>query len=68
VSDSYADLYAMKAGGDRASWREVMGAETWYPAADAVAAKLADVVGLDPQLPAGQPPVEEDDAARRPSS
>lgn len=63
VSDSYADLYAMKAGGDRASWRDVMRAETWYPAADAVTAKLADVVGLDPQLPANQPPVEEDDAA-----
>lgn len=60
VNDNYADLYALKAGGTREAWRAVMHEEKWYPAADAVAAKLADVVGLDPQLPAGLPPVEDD--------
>lgn len=63
VSNSYADLYALKAGGTREEWRAVMVAEKWFPAADAVAAKLADQVGLDAQLPAGLPPIEDDDTA-----
>lgn len=42
LSDSYADCYAARAGGTSKAWREVMKAETWYTAAEAVAAGLAD--------------------------
>lgn len=42
LSDSYADAYAARAGGDRATWRDVMRAETWFTAEEAVAAGLAD--------------------------
>lgn len=42
LSNSYADCYAARAGGDPAAWREVMRAETWYTAAEAVEAGLAD--------------------------
>ncbi len=39
---SLADVYAARAGYDRAHWREVMQAETWYTAEEAVEAGLAD--------------------------
>lgn len=42
LSDSLADIYAARAGGDRAQWRDVMRATTWYTAEEAVAAGLAD--------------------------
>ena len=42
LSDSYAGCYAARAGGTSKAWREVMKAETWYTAAEAVAAGLAD--------------------------
>ena len=42
LSDSYADGYARRAGGTRAEWRDVMKAETWYTAEEAVLAGLAD--------------------------
>src|SRR5205823_5428601 len=42
LSDSYAAAYAAKAGGDPASWRELMLAETWYSPDEAIAAGLAD--------------------------
>jgi ATP-dependent protease ClpP protease subunit len=42
VSDSYADVYAARAGGTRAQWRDVMREETWYTAQEAVDAGLAD--------------------------
>jgi ATP-dependent protease ClpP protease subunit len=44
TADAMADTYAGKAGGTAAQWREVMRAETWYTAAEAVAAGLADRV------------------------
>ena len=48
-SENYAGVYAHKAGGTPASWREVMlaneGDGTWYTAEEAVDAKLADEVG-----------------------
>ncbi len=50
LSDSYADAYARRAGGDREQWRATMRAETWYTAAEAVAAGLADE--WDESLPA----------------
>jgi ATP-dependent protease ClpP protease subunit len=44
ISDSMADVYADHAGGTRADWRDVMLAETWYTADEAVSAGLADKV------------------------
>lgn len=44
VSDNIASVYAERAGGDVADWRERMRAETWYSADEAVAAGLADEV------------------------
>lgn len=50
ASDSLAATYVAKAGGTLAEWREVMRAETWYTAAEAVEAGLADeaVTGAEP--------------------
>jgi len=42
ISDNIAAMYAAKAGGDPAAWRDVMKAETWYSAQEAVDAGLAD--------------------------
>lgn len=42
LSDSLADTYVAKAGKDRAHWRALMQAETWYTAEEAVLAGLAD--------------------------
>ncbi|MEV1295786.1 head maturation protease, ClpP-related [Pseudonocardia sp. NPDC049635] len=44
TGDSLASTLAAKAGGTTAEWREVMRAETWYTADEAVAAGLADRV------------------------
>lgn len=41
-SDSAARMYAAKAGGDPADWRQLMRDETWYYDSEAVAAGLAD--------------------------
>jgi ATP-dependent protease ClpP protease subunit len=54
TSDDIAAQYAAKAGGEVKDWRAAMVAETWYTAAQAVEAGLADAV-------AGAPPAEEDD-------
>lgn len=55
VSDTIAGLYAGRAGGTVAEWRERMRAETWYSPAEAVEAGLADeaveddpAAGVDP--------------------
>lgn len=42
LSDSIADVYAARAGEDRAHWRALMLAESWYTAEEAVEAGLAD--------------------------
>ncbi|MSS84975.1 peptidase [Actinomycetaceae bacterium WB03_NA08] len=42
LSNSYADIYAARAGGTREQWRAIMQAETWYTAEEAVDAGLAD--------------------------
>ena len=47
LSDNIADMYAAKAGGTVADWRAAMKAETWYSAAEAVEAGLADRVAED---------------------
>ncbi|GAB3156270.1 hypothetical protein GCM10027258_62440 [Amycolatopsis stemonae] len=44
-SDNIADIYSVRCGGTKASWRKAMRAETWYMSgADAVGAGLADQV------------------------
>ncbi|GAA3718203.1 head maturation protease, ClpP-related [Streptomyces tremellae] len=50
-SQNLAGVYAAKAGGTAAEWRERMQAETWYLAEEAVAAGLADEA--IPARPAG---------------
>jgi ATP-dependent protease ClpP protease subunit len=42
ISQDIAGFYAARTGGTRAKWREAMRATTWYSAAEAVRAKLAD--------------------------
>jgi ATP-dependent protease ClpP protease subunit len=42
LGDTIASLYALRAGGTEAEWRERMRAESWYRAQEAVDAKLAD--------------------------
>jgi len=44
TSDALASTYAARTGGSTAQWREVMRAETWYAAEEAVTAGLADRV------------------------
>lgn len=48
ISDNIASVYARKAGGSADSWRATMREDTWYSAADAVAAGLADRTDADP--------------------
>lgn len=58
-SANLAGIYAGRAGGTAAQWREAMqtdnGQGTWYTADEAVAAKLADKVGTVAAV--GSPPV-----------
>lgn len=50
ISNDIAAIYAAKAGGDVASWRQVMRDEAWYTDAEAVDAGLADrVAGSEPE-------------------
>lgn len=44
LSDTIAEIYEDRAGGTRSQWRAAMGEETWYTAAEAVAAGLASEV------------------------
>lgn len=44
ISDNLASVYASKASGTAAEWREVMKGEQWYTADEAVEAGLADEV------------------------
>jgi len=48
VSDNIASIYADRSGGTPGYWRNLMRAETWYTADEAVAAGLADRVGEHP--------------------
>lgn len=47
LSNTVADIYADRAGGASDQWRDRMRAETWFSAAQAVEAGLADRVGND---------------------
>lgn len=66
TNDDIAGFYAARTGGDAAMWREAVRSETWYTAAQAVAAGLADEVATPPtrQAPA---PAEAPAAAARPA-
>ncbi|MFE1205648.1 head maturation protease, ClpP-related [Streptomyces sp. NPDC058762] len=55
ISGNIADAYAARAGGTRDEWRQVMVAETWYTAEEAVAAGLADEVVPTPKRGDGEP-------------
>lgn len=57
ASENIASIYAAKAGGDAASFREAMKKETWFTAEEAVLAGLADRVGgvVEPGLVAAIP-------------
>jgi len=50
VRDNIASMYVSRAGGTVEQWREVMAAETWYSAEEAVAAGLADRVSDQPAV------------------
>lgn len=60
-SENIAEAYADKAGGTAAEWRELMKAETWYTAKEAVTAGLADEVAKAPE-PEEEGQDEEDDS------
>jgi ATP-dependent protease ClpP protease subunit len=53
----YADAYAARSGRDPAAVRAMMQAETWFTAAEAVAAGFADAVVSIPAARAALPPV-----------
>ena len=44
MSDNIADIYSDRCGGTKKKWRDLMLAETWYSAREAVDAGLADEV------------------------
>lgn len=44
ISDNIADIYADRCGGATKKWRDLMLAETWYSAREAVDAGLADEI------------------------
>ncbi len=44
VDGTIAETYAARAGGDAAHWLELMDAETWFTAGEAIDAKLADAM------------------------
>lgn len=56
-SNKIASVYASRAGGTVEEWRERMRAETWFSAAEAVEAGLADEVGGAGDDAATYPPV-----------
>lgn len=58
ISDTIAGVYANRAGGDAATWRATMQAETWYKPQEAVDAGLADLI-LNPKAP--EPDLEDVD-------
>lgn len=70
VSDSIAGIYAARSGRPIAEFRTAMARDTWYTAAEAVEAGLADEVAADPDAAAStsnssRPRVTAAEAARR---
>jgi ATP-dependent protease ClpP protease subunit len=56
ISDTIAGLYAERAGGTPGEWRSLMVAETWFNAAEAVTAGLADQAVTATPAPAANAP------------
>lgn len=52
TSVTIAEIYSRRAGGDAATWRALMKAETWFNAEEAVQFGLADDIGGDVLTPA----------------
>lgn len=69
VSQNIAEVYSERAGGKAEDWRDLMLAETWFSAEDAVKAGLADEVAPPPKKRDGSDPEDDDeeidDAARK---
>lgn len=65
LSDTIAEIYAAKAGGDVASWRAVMRGTKWYDANAAVEAGLADRVHERPTKRAKQDDASEGDTTNK---
>lgn len=66
ISDTIAGIYADRAGGKADDWRDLMRAETWYSATEAVDAGLADEAVAGPKNPVD--PDEPDPAAEDPAA
>ena len=60
ISDLIAGIYAERAGGTAESWRDLMRAETWYSASEAVTAGLADEAVGAAAEPAEEDPEEDE--------
>ncbi len=58
ISNTIADIYAARAGGDPDQWRTVMRGEQWYSADEAVTAGLADTAAKRPAPRGDGAPVE----------
>ncbi len=54
VSDNLASVYAERAGGTQAAWRQAMNAESWYEADEAIEAGLATEIGGHDAAPAAR--------------
>lgn len=65
ISDNIADAYVAKAGGSRDEWRQVMRAETWFNAEEAVEAGLADEVMPSKKQAQPEPDGDEPEMRRR---
>jgi ATP-dependent protease ClpP protease subunit len=66
ISDTIAGIYADRAGGKADDWRDLMRAETWYSATEAVDAGLADEAVSGPKNPVDPDEADPDPAAAEP--
>ncbi|MGO3084257.1 head maturation protease, ClpP-related [Ancrocorticia populi] len=58
-SQNVAEIYAAKSGTPVEEWREAMQEETWFTAREAVACGLADRVGMEQEVEAKEPRIED---------
>jgi ATP-dependent protease ClpP protease subunit len=66
ISDTIAGIYADRAGGKADDWRDLMRAETWYSATEAVDAGLADEAVAGPKNPVDPDEADPEPAAAEP--
>lgn len=67
LSDTIAEVYADRAGGEIATWRAAMRAETWYTAREALAAGLATAIAGQEQDPDPEPDTGEEQKPEQPT-